>query len=129
MGGENHRFGPKLQINRTLLIFICASLVAHAALFTAAFLAPEAPPEPTTYGHDCLGPTGSPPPDAPVPTSTALAGTGGTDRAPGDPASTGGGGHGSGAALGPRAALHTEYVFWPCCGPGCPAATPVPNAD
>lgn len=127
MGGENHRFGPRLEISRPLLIFICASLVAHAALFTAAFLAPEAPPESSNYNHECLGPAGSPPSDAPVPTSAALAGTGRTGRAPSDPATTGGGGHGSGASLGPRAALHVESVFWPCCGPGCPSALLVPE--
>jgi hypothetical protein len=115
-----------MRFNKTLFIFIVASLIAHAVFLALCFLAPKSEPQAVGVLGDCVEPTidrsGS---------STANANTNtGSDYASAGVAGVaiGSSPMGGGVALGPKVTIRTEAVFWPCCGPGCPSKIAAPKS-
>jgi len=120
MGQETNDFRPRIRISKVALLIIGGSIVAHAGIILASYLAPESPPEPSSRYMDCMDP--APATGEPAPTGTDLGGSG---------RGMGGGGKahrvGSSFALGPEVAVGADVeIIWPCCGPGCPSELVLP---
>jgi hypothetical protein len=121
MGDLPRDFRPRLRISRGALLIVGGSVLVHAIVILAAYLAPETPPEPSQRWSDCVESspaTGDPPLTADQ-----------SGRGVGGAGSAGSGAHrvGSSFALGPEVAVPQDAeIIWPCCGPGCPTELVLP---
>jgi len=122
MSSEAHDFRPRLRISRAALLIIAGSVLLHAAVILASYLAPKPPPEPSRYLSGCVEP-------APDVGRQPLSGSPPGGRSAGGAGSGAAGPHrvGSSFARGPEVALPGDAeIIWPCCGPGCPTEVVVP---
>lgn len=123
MSRETHDFRPRLRMGKVGLLIVAGSLLVHAAVILASFLAPKSPPAPSARAAACLEPIPPAPGEPTAPAGTGLAGGAGTGSAGGSRILR----PGSSFALGPEVAAPADAeILWPCCGPGCPSELAIP---